>query len=308
MPHPNDGKPKLSAPLQTSALPLAHVEVLEAHGRDAATFLQAQAMNDVAALADGGWQWNGCLSAKGRVLALFALLRIAADRFWLVLPDVPADALAATLRRYLFRSKLQLQPLPMEASALSGHAPFAAPAQAQADGAGWVLDVGSTAHPRHLRLRPAGDAGVGPAAGIAEDAAEAALAWRRLDLRFGLPRLGAAQLDQFTPQMLSLQRLQAFSLTKGCYPGQEIVARTHYLGQARRSLHLFTIDGSCSAGDPVTAAGATVGQVVSVAADGTRSLVLAVCAESSDQPLAIDATPAAPLPLLEGLGRDARAR
>ena len=66
------------------------ISILQAMGAEAASFLQAQAMNDVLALAPGQWQWNGWLNPKGRVIALFALLRTSADSFLVVLPDFPA--------------------------------------------------------------------------------------------------------------------------------------------------------------------------------------------------------------------------
>ena len=64
--------------------------LLAAEGPDAEAFLQAQLMNDVRALSPRQWQWNGWLNAKGRVQALFALIRLAPDAFWLVLPDFAA--------------------------------------------------------------------------------------------------------------------------------------------------------------------------------------------------------------------------
>ena len=68
--------------------------VIALHGRDALAFAQAQFMNDVAALADGQWQWNGWLTAQGRVIALFVLLRRDAESLWLVLGDAePTDDL-----------------------------------------------------------------------------------------------------------------------------------------------------------------------------------------------------------------------
>ena len=70
--------------------------------------------------------------------------------------------------------------------------------------------------------------------------------WAAIDLAHGLPRLADAQSGQWTPQQLSLDRLRAYSVKKGCYPGQEIVARTHFLGQAKRGLVLF--DGRCARG------------------------------------------------------------
>ena len=66
---------------------LAGFAVVEVEGRGAAAFLQAQSMNDVAALAPGRWQWNGLLTPKGRVMALFALACVADGRFLMVLPD-----------------------------------------------------------------------------------------------------------------------------------------------------------------------------------------------------------------------------
>ena len=75
------------------------------------------------------------------------------------------------------------------------------------------------------------------ASGVA-DSASVEARWRDADIQHGLPRLSETQIELWTPQMLSLEQLNAFSLKKGCYPGQEIVARTHYLGQAKRQTRL----------------------------------------------------------------------
>ena len=83
--------------------------LLAAEGPDAEAFLQAQLMNDVRALSPRQWQWNGWLNAKGRVQALFALIRLAPDAFWLVLPDFAAIELVPLLQRYVFRSKVKLR-------------------------------------------------------------------------------------------------------------------------------------------------------------------------------------------------------
>lgn len=281
--------------------PLDHVGVLELTGRDAAGFLQAQTMNDVAALADGHWQWNGCLSARGRLLALFALLRHDAERFWLVLPDVGAEDLAQQLRRYVFRAKVTLQPrTDVAATGAIGAAARACTLQGEQARAGvderWVaLDMGG-AEPRQLLLqRDAGPLPESPAA-VAH--------WRRLDLAHGLPRLEPAQRDAFTPQMLSLERLGAFSLTKGCYPGQEIVARTHYLGQARRTLHLLHVDGTASAGDTLEGDGAMMGTLASVAPDADGTLALAVAAPLPvGAQLRVAVATAGVRSMLEGLAR-----
>jgi len=74
----------------------------------AAAFAQAQFMNDVKSLADGHWQWNGWLTPKGRVIALFALLRLSEQKVWLLLPDADAAAMAQSLKRFVFRSKVAI--------------------------------------------------------------------------------------------------------------------------------------------------------------------------------------------------------
>src|SRR5688572_16128117 len=88
---------------------LSGFSLLEIRGVDAAAFLQAQTMNDVATLDPGQWQWNGWLTPKGRVVALFALLRAAPDHFLALLPDYPAPELQQRLQRFVFRSKLSLR-------------------------------------------------------------------------------------------------------------------------------------------------------------------------------------------------------
>ena len=82
--------------------------MLTLEGRDAAAFAQAQFMNDVAVLAPGHWQWNGWLTPKGRVIALFALLKFDEQTLWLLLPDADPAELAAQLQRFVFRSKVRI--------------------------------------------------------------------------------------------------------------------------------------------------------------------------------------------------------
>ena len=94
-----DNLPVSASPL--FALPDHRVVALD--GPDATAFAQAQFINDVAALSPGHWQWNGWLTPKGRVIAVFALLKLAEDRILLLLPDTDAGELAAQLQRFVFR-------------------------------------------------------------------------------------------------------------------------------------------------------------------------------------------------------------
>ncbi|MTI74633.1 MAG: folate-binding protein YgfZ [Stenotrophomonas sp.] len=253
------------APLFSGTRALRRPQVLALSGPDAVAFAQAQFANDVPSLADGHWHWNAWLTAKGRVLAVFQLLRLDAGQLLLLCHDGGVEAMAEQLRRFVFRRKVTLA----HADAFAVEAAFQAPARAHGaafahlDGGAIELDLGTAAHPRTLRLVPAGTAAY-------VDAAE--LAWRQWDLRFGLPRLEASQQEQWTPQQLGLDRLAAYSVKKGCYPGQEIVARTHFLGKAKRSLALLHGDLASTPGDAVTQAGATLGTVASSA--GTLALAV----------------------------------
>jgi folate-binding protein YgfZ len=122
------------------------------------------------------------------------------------------------------------------------------------------------------------------------------------DMQHGLPRLPNSQSEAWTPQMLSLERLNAFSLKKGCYPGQEIVARTHYLGQSKREL-LCLKGHELEIGASVTnVGGAAIGTVVAVAPSG--NMALAVCARQHEPgQILVAEQPVDGLPLLPGLAR-----
>lgn len=89
-------------------------------------------------------------------------------------------------------------------------------------------------------------------------------AWRQRLIEEGIPYIGDAQSEEFTPHMLNLDLLDAVSFDKGCYPGQEIVARTHYRGATKRRMAKFMIDGEAAAGDKVSDGRRDVGQVVNV--------------------------------------------
>lgn len=283
-----------AAPRHAFALPGHAVVTLE--GRDAAAFAQAQFMNDVNALDAGHWQWSGWLTPKGRVIALFALLRISDEKIWLVLPDADASAFVAALKRFVFRSKVSIavrEDLPVSAR-------FQAPEQALGsavagdEAQGFEFDLGGDGNPRSWRI----------AADAAPANDDAVAQWAAADLRHGLPRLSPAQVEQWTPQQLSLERLRAFSVKKGCYPGQEIVARTHFLGKAKRGLVAFSADAPLTVGAEVRGATAAQGTLVAVADERETHWGLGVLPlEREAQALSIDGHAVREQPLLGGLAR-----
>ena len=236
--------------------------VVAFQGPDALAFAHAQFMNDVRPLDDGQWQWSGWLSPKGRVLALFVLLRRSPESLWLVLPDADAQAFADALKRFVFRSKVKVEVrTDLHVSGCFG------------DGCGSggsreaLISVAASAAPTDSSMRMIR---IGEEPGV--DDAAAAARWKASDLRAGIPRLPASQQDKWTPQQLSLDRLDAYSVKKGCYPGQEIVARTHFLGKAKRKLVLLETPTPLEPGAEVHDSENAAGIVVSAAGN----LVLAV--------------------------------
>jgi hypothetical protein len=288
--------------------------VLELSGRDAGAFAHAQFMNDVAGLAVGRWQWNGWLTPKGRVVALFALLKLDAERLWLLLPDVDPEEFAQKLQRFVFRSKVSIRARP-DCMVTGG---FTAPVHARgadihalpvADAVHVELDLGGSGGLRALWIDAAAMAST-EAEAVKAGAADGtrpfpartmeSLHWKAFDIRHGLPRLPPSQAEQWTPQMLSLERLRAFSVKKGCYPGQEIVARTHFLGQAKRGLALLETAAPVEAGSEVRDSERAVGTACST----TANLALAVLPQAGVAgPLTADGIELRELPLLDGLAR-----
>ncbi|GHA70719.1 YgfZ/GcvT domain-containing protein [Cognatilysobacter bugurensis] len=247
-------------------------------GADATSFAQAQFMNDVAALEPERWQWNGWLTPKGRLIALFALVRIDAETLWLVLPDAEVGAFAAELKRFVFRAKVNVS----VRDDLVACGAFDAPAAAQANAVaplphgGVELDVGTATAPRTLVILPRDEA--------AEPDEALNAHWSCFDIEHGVPRLPASQAMQWTPQQLSLDRLGAFSVRKGCYPGQEIVARTHFLGKAKRGLALLDTDALVEPGAEASNGDAALGTVIAAASPPGRHVALAVVGLGRAQP------------------------
>jgi len=277
------------------SLPSHRVIALE--GRDAIAFLQSQCMNDVEAAPPGRWQWNGWLTPKGRVIALFALVRLSAESAWLIVPDADAQVLAAQLQRFVLRRQLEMRVRDdlHVAGRFEGPDKAAGASFSGTPEDGLEFDFTGFGLRRTLRVatgHPAPD-----------DEAEA-MRWRASDLRLGFPRLPASQQEQWTPQMLSLDRLHAFSVKKGCYPGQEIVARTHFLGQVKRGLTLFEAAREPVVGANVDVGAAPLGQVVSTARNGDGWVAVAVLpVERPEAQIATDGIPLRERALLAGLAR-----
>lgn len=256
-----DAATELAAAATTTIVaPLAHLGVIRVSGPEATTFLHHQLTSDVKHLASDAAQYSAWCSAKGRMLASFLIFRVGPD-YQLQLSADLLPAIHKRLQMFVLRSKvsivdpsgdcvligiagpqaeavLQTVMLPIPASPLNT-AVFAAGAVIRLDGHRFEILVHCDAAPtlwQELRTqaRPVGTA-----------------VWQWLDIQAGVPLISERTREEFVPQMANFEQLGAISFHKGCYPGQEIVARTQYLGKVKRHLYRAHSTTPMAAGDAI---------------------------------------------------------
>lgn len=249
--------PALSTPLQ-GAVRLTDWGVIRAQGPDAASFLQGQLTADVTGLAPGRATLAGFCSAKGRLQASFIVWSPAPEQ---ILLACSADLLAPTLKRlsmFVLRAKCKLSDAGAEIAlwGLAGDAAVSWLGDRQ-PAAPWVVHVGDVG--QVVRLPDAAGERRFLFAQPAEAAAPALQAlpeagWRWLEAASGVPRIAAATVDHFVPQMVNFELVGGVNFKKGCYPGQEVVARSQYRGTLKRRAMLLALP----AGAPMMSAGQEV--------------------------------------------------
>ena len=202
---------------------LSRYGVLSVTGADARDFLHAQLTNDIQNLPPERAALAGWCSAKGRLLATFLVIP-APQGYLLQLARDLAPAVAKRLSMFVLRAKVKIAD-ESDAWTQSGVWDADFPEKlAWSDGRATV-PVGER---RFLRLEPASSASLACQAG--EET------WYAQEIRAGRPFITAATQDQFVPQMVNLETLGGVDFRKGCYPGQEIVARAQYRGQVKRRM------------------------------------------------------------------------
>lgn len=267
---------------------LSHQGLIEVYGDDARAFLQSQTTNNVNDVSPTRSQLGAYCNPKGRVYATFRIFQ-RGETFYLSLPRDTLEATLKRLRMYVLRSKVTLADAegalvrlglsgPRAVNELQqalGVVPEAIDAVAQSGDCTVIRIAGP--HPRFEiyggldAMRKVWDRLNVRCAPVGREA------WQLLDILAGLPVVYAANQEAFVPQMLNLQRVNGISFTKGCYPGQEIVARTQYLGQLKRRMYRvsFNVTESPATGSelfsPADTTGQPVGRIVAAARhpDGT---------------------------------------
>jgi folate-binding protein YgfZ len=229
---------------------LSHLAALRISGDDAENFLQGQLSCDVKAIPPGGGSLGSYCSPKGRMLASFTLLR-APDEFVMLLSASLAAAIQKRLSMFVLRAKVKITS-PGDTLVLMG---LAGPACRNALAASFEgampadLQVFEIAGSRILLLVPLANAAQTWTRLCARFTPVGSGAWQWIDISLGIPLITAATQDQLIPQMANLELIGGVSFKKGCYTGQEIVARTQYLGKVKRRMFRAHLQAEAAPGD-----------------------------------------------------------
>lgn len=292
---------------------LSHYGLIRASGADTATFLQNQFANDVRLVNASTSQLNAYCTPKGRALAFFRLW-LRDDAYYLRLPNAILEPTLKRLRMYVLMSKVVLENASDQLLRI-GYSGPQAEARLRDHIASVPVTVDQVLHANGLTLiRLPGPQPRFEIYGELEPmqrlwtalATQArrvgADSWELLDIHSGLPEVVPETVEAFVPQMINLQAINALSFKKGCYPGQEIVARLHYLGKLKRRMYLCHSDAGTvpAPGSPLLATDVeprqSVGEVVRAQANpagGVDLLAVIEVAAAGNRPIAAENAPQA---------------
>jgi len=299
--HFGDAAGELTAAVSNTVLAdLSHFGLIGLAGEDAQTFLHGQITNDLRGLNEKAAVFAGYLSAKGRMLANFLVMKRGADVL-VMLPAALREPIQKRLSMFILRSKVKARDASQEWVRLGVNGPDATAALAEALGYEMPEGLMSMAQGEQTFVLRLGDQRFD----IFVQADAAAAVWRKLAIdckpvgapvwdwlmvQAGVPSVLPQTQDHFVPQMANMELIGGVSFNKGCYPGQEIVARSQYLGKVKRRLFLAHVDAEAQPGDELFSAelaDQTAGHIAnSASAPGGGCDVLAVvnssCADAND--------------------------
>lgn len=221
--------------------PISHLGVLSVSGKDAAKLLQGQATCNVYDVIDTQATIGAFCNPQGRAISTFLLAK-KAEEYLLILPLELMETIRTRLQKYVLRSDVAFTDRSCDLCLLglfdnkkSNEPMFAAHSEN-----GSLFIAFGAGKSRHLLIADVEQAislwsGRQSNQGFIPKSPQE---WQLLDMQDGIPWLNTATTEDYIPQMLNLDTLGGISFTKGCYTGQEVVARTHYLGKVKRALHL----------------------------------------------------------------------
>ncbi len=271
---------------------LSDYGVIKAEGDDAQTFLHNQFTNDLKqGVSESNSQLSAYCSPKGRILALFRIFK-QGDAYYMVMPKDTLEATLKRLRMFVLMSKVTLADVSDEIVCLGFSGPQSEEklkallddVPAHVDG---VCTHGDTTVirvpgplPRFEIISPLVEAEK-----LQDELSKGATTadnnvWQLLDIKSGIPAILAANIEAFVPQMINLQAINGLSFKKGCYPGQEIVARMQYLGKLKRRMYLLQCNNTKHIPQP--------GDTVFTPGDnGDHKAGVVVTAQASDNSVAL---------------------
>ncbi len=246
--HPDGGFnfPESDHNLSDKIYPVSHLTSFEVSGADAATFLQGQLTCNINDLSDTNASLAAFCNAKGRVISTLLIIK-QADRFIIVLPHSLLKKVIHRLSMYILRSKVQIVDQSDTLCLIGIQSGITTLNDRKMPGKPFdaiIADVSMIRLPGGVnRFLLVGTCD--PVISLWNQVCKGkilrpsdSMEWALLDLYSGIPWFDEAQSEHYIPQMINIDSLNGISLTKGCYTGQEIIARTHYLGKAKREMFL----------------------------------------------------------------------
>ncbi len=271
--------------------------ILRVSGRDASSFIQGYITSDVNALTDGNWQPGAFCNLQGRMVANFRMVNRSGDLL-ISMDKELVETTARFLQKYIVFSKAKTTDATDNYRVLGVLGTDCQLALEQVLGSWPTADAGCTEIDGHLILSVPGELpryevwlNSSSAEGIIAQLAERLTLsdpeiWTLAEIRAGWSWLSAETSEQYIPQMLNLQAQDAINFKKGCYLGQEIVARMQYLGQLKRRMYRLGVMKAATkpgVGDKLhNDDGAVIGEIVMSAANNGGHEVLAVCREPGE--------------------------
>ena len=259
-------------------------------GPDALNFLQGQLSNDTNRLTAGAPLLAAYSTPQGRVVAVLHLLPHSSG-VMAILPHEIALPTVERLRKYVLRAKVRIEDVSDQFMVFGRSAtdadpsdglpvPDAGRAYVERNGIG-VARLGLDRQPpltnRHWVIGTAQDLTTHGVVSQPKEEPRVEHAWRLADIRAGLPQVYAATREMFVAQMLNLDLIDGISFTKGCFTGQEIIARTQHLGRIKRRLHRLRLPaGTWAVGQAVHLTDGRSGRLTELAATGSEFEALAV--------------------------------
>ena len=242
---------------------LSSYSVLLVEGEDAETFLQGQFSNDIKLVKNDSCQFSSWNTAKGRMLANFVLWRDDSG-FYLQLPASLRESIQKRLTMFLLRAKVKITDVSDQLVRLGVAGKDAEALVTSAMGQCPQADYGVAQNSKGSTIKLAGNiyeivttpeqapelwkALLGNAVAVSTSR------WEWHLIQAGIPVIAPATQEQFVPQMVNFELINGVNFKKGCYPGQEIVARTQYLGKLKRRMYLAHLEAKATPGDELYSA------------------------------------------------------